>query len=61
MPRRRSSNYEDEHHPVPLHCLIESIKLKMNERWLRNKELVEKTGSKGYWTALLDKRMPLTL
>jgi HTH-type transcriptional regulator/antitoxin HigA len=52
---------ENEYGPLPLHHLIESIKLKMKERWLRDEELVAKIGSKGYWTALLDKRKPLTL
>ena len=53
--------YEDEHHPVPLPDPIEAIKLKMKERGLRNKDLVGKVGSKGYVSALLNRRKPLTL
>jgi HTH-type transcriptional regulator/antitoxin HigA len=40
---------------------IEAIKLKMEERGMRNKDLVGKVGSKGYVSALLNKRKPLTL
>ena len=53
--------YEDEHHPVPLPDPIEAIKLKMQERGMRNKDLVGKVGSKGYVSALLNRRKPLTL
>ena len=53
--------YEDEHHPIPLPDPIDAIKLKMEERGLRNKDLVGKVGSKGYVSALLNKRKPLTL
>ena len=53
--------YEDEHHPIPMPDPIEAIKLKMEERGLRNKDLVGKVGSKGYVSALLNKRKPLTL
>lgn len=53
--------YEDEHHPVPMPDPIEAIKLKMEERGMKNKDLVGKVGSKGYVSALLNKRKPLTL
>lgn len=53
--------YEDEHHPIPLPDPIEAIKLKMEERGMKNKDLVGKIGSKGYVSALLNKRKPLTL
>ena len=53
--------YEDEHHPIPLPDPIDAIKLKMEERGLRNKDLVGKVGSKGYVSALLNRRKPLTL
>jgi HTH-type transcriptional regulator/antitoxin HigA len=33
----------------------------MEERGMRNKDLVGKVGSKGYVSALLNKRKPLTL
>jgi len=53
--------YEDEHHAVPMPDPIEAIKLKMEERGLRNKDLVGKVGSKGYISAILNRRKPLTL
>jgi HTH-type transcriptional regulator/antitoxin HigA len=37
------------------------IKEKMREQGLRNKDLVGKVGSKGYVSAILNKRKPLTL
>jgi HTH-type transcriptional regulator / antitoxin HigA len=53
--------YEDEHYPVPLPDPIDAIKLKMQDLGLKNKDLVGKVGSKGYVSALLNKRKPLTL
>lgn len=53
--------YEDEHYVIPTPDPIEVIKLKMHEAGLRNKDLVGKIGSKGYISALLNKRKPLTL
>ena len=53
--------YEDEHHAVPMPDPIEAIKIKMKERGMKNKDLVGKVGSKGYVSALLNKRKPLTL
>ncbi|ULQ52126.1 helix-turn-helix domain-containing protein [Flavihumibacter fluvii] len=53
--------YEDIHYPVPLPDPIEVIKLKMQDLGLKNKDLVGKVGSKGYVSALLNKRKPLTL
>jgi HTH-type transcriptional regulator/antitoxin HigA len=53
--------YEDEHHPVPMPDPIEAIKIKMKERGMKNKDLVGKVGSKGYVSALLNRRKPLTL
>lgn len=53
--------YEDSHYPVPAPDPIAAIKLKMEERGLRNKDLVGKVGTKGYVSALLNKRKPLTL
>jgi len=35
--------------------------MKMEENGLKNKDLVGKVGSKGYVSALLNKRKPLTL
>ena len=53
--------YEDEHYPIPIPGHIEAIKIKMLKRGLKNKNLVEKIDSKGYISALLNKRKPLTL
>lgn len=53
--------YEDANYPVPLPDPIDAIRVKMNEVGLKNKDLVGKFGSKGYVSALLNKRKPLTL
>lgn len=53
--------YEDKHYPIPTPDPIEAIKIKMIEKGLKNKDLVGKIGSKGYVSALLNKRKPLTL
>ena len=53
--------YEDEHYAIPFPDPIEAIRAKMEERGLKNKDLVGKIGSKGYVSALLNKRKPLTL
>jgi HTH-type transcriptional regulator/antitoxin HigA len=53
--------YEDQHYRIPYPDPIEAIKAKMEEKGLRNKDLVGKVGSKGYISAVLNKRKPLTL
>jgi len=53
--------YEDANYPIPVPDPIEAIKLKMLEMGLKNKDLVGEVGSKGYVSALLNKRKPLTL
>lgn len=53
--------YEDVNYPIPLPDPVDAIKLKMQEMGLKNKDLVGKVGSKGYISALLNKRKPLTL
>ena len=53
--------YEDANYPVPLPNPIDAIKLKMQDMGLKNKDWVGKVGSKGYVSALLNKRKPLTL
>ncbi len=53
--------YEDANYSIPVPDPIEVIKLKMYEMGLKNKDLVGKVGSKGYVSALLNKRKPLTL
>jgi len=53
--------YEDQHYPVPKPDPIIAIRIKMDELGLKNKDLVGKIGSKGYVSAILNKRKPLTL
>ena len=53
--------YEDTHYPVPLPDAIDAVKIKMKELGIKNKDWVGKAGSKGYVSALLNKRKPLTL
>jgi HTH-type transcriptional regulator/antitoxin HigA len=53
--------YEDEHYSIPIPDAIDAIKVKMLDRGMKNKDLVGKVGSKGYVSALLNKRKPLTL
>lgn len=53
--------YEDEHYPIPAPDPIEAIKLKMDERGLKSKDLVGWVGSKSYVSALLNRKKPLTL
>ncbi len=53
--------YEDTRYPIPMPDPIDAIRAKMDEIGLKNKDLVGKFGSKGYVSALLNKRKPLTL
>lgn len=53
--------YEDKHFPIPYPDPIDAIKAKMKEMGLKNKDLVDKIGSKGYISALLNKKKPLSL
>jgi HTH-type transcriptional regulator / antitoxin HigA len=53
--------YEDQHYPVSKPDPISAIRIKMDELGLKNKDLVGKIGSKGYVSAILNKRKPLTL
>lgn len=54
---------ENIHHPIPILTPdpIKAVKLKMKEKGLLNKDLVSWIGSKGYVSALLNKKKPLTL
>ena len=54
-------DYEDRTFQIPLPDPIEAIKLKMDEKGLKNKDLVGKVGSKGYISAILNRKKPLTL
>ena len=53
--------YEDLHFQISKPHPIDAIKIKMAELGLKNKDLVGKVGTKGYVSALLNKRKPLTL
>ena len=53
--------YEDQYYPVPKPDPIDAIKGKMVDLGLKNKDFVGKAGSKGYVSAILNKRKPLTL
>ncbi|MCX6234487.1 MAG: transcriptional regulator [Bacteroidetes bacterium] len=53
--------YEDQHYPIPKPDPIDAIKSKMLDLGLKNKYFVGKAGSKGYVSAILNKRKPLTL
>lgn len=53
--------YEDLHYPIPMPDPIDAIKNKMIDLGLKNQHLVGKVGSKGYVSAILNKRKPLTL
>ena len=53
--------YEDEHYSIPAPDPIEAIRLKMEEKGIRNKDFVGRLGSKSYISAVLNKRKPLTL
>lgn len=54
-------DYEDKHYSIPTPDPIEAIKVRMLELGLKNKDLIGKVGTKGYVSALLSKRKPLTL
>jgi HTH-type transcriptional regulator/antitoxin HigA len=53
--------YEDEHYQIPAPDPIEAIKIKMDEKGLKSKDLVDWVGSKSYVSALLNRKKPLTL
>jgi HTH-type transcriptional regulator/antitoxin HigA len=54
-------DYEDRHYQIPTPDPIEAIRLRMAEKGLKNKDLVGKIGTKGYVSAVLNKKKPLTL
>jgi len=53
--------YEDAHFPIPYPDPIDAIRAKMEEKGLKNKDFIGIIGSKGYVSALLNKRKPLNL
>ncbi len=53
--------YEDLHFEIPKPDALSAIKIKMEEKGLKNKDLVGLIGTKGYVSALLSGKKPLTL
>jgi HTH-type transcriptional regulator/antitoxin HigA len=53
--------YEDANYAIPFPDPIAAIKIKMEELGMKNKDMVDKIGSKGYVSSILNKRKPLTL
>jgi HTH-type transcriptional regulator / antitoxin HigA len=53
--------YEDEHYPIPKPDPIDAVRAKMTEKGLKNKDMVGLVGTKGYVSAVLNKKKPLTL
>ena len=53
-------DYEDKHHPVPPPDPIEAIKLTMEEKGLKAKDLIPFIGSKSYVSKILNGSKPLT-
>ena len=53
--------YEDANYAIPFPDPIAAIKVKMEELGMKNKDMVDKIGSKGYVSSILNKRKPLTL
>lgn len=54
-------DYEDKYYVIPIPDPIEAIRAKMEEKGLRNKDLVGKFGTKGYVSAVLNRKKPMTL
>ncbi|MCY7350917.1 MAG: transcriptional regulator [Cytophagaceae bacterium] len=54
-------DYEDKHYPILPLDPIEALKLAMAEKGIKNKDLTELIGSKGYVSAILNRKKPLTL
>ena len=53
--------YEDAKYSIPRPDPIDAIRVRMDEIGLKNKDLVGKLGSKGYVSAVLNKKKPFTL
>ena len=52
--------YEDKHHAVKLPDAVTVLKMYMKEHGMKNKDLEEYIGSKGYVSQILNKQKPLT-
>jgi HTH-type transcriptional regulator / antitoxin HigA len=53
-------DYENKYHPVPAPDAIEAIKLTLQEKSLKAKDLMPFIGSKGYISQILTRKRPLT-
>lgn len=53
--------WEDQYYAIPKPDPIEAIKSKMADLGLKNQYFVGKVGSKGYVSAILNRKKPLTL
>jgi HTH-type transcriptional regulator / antitoxin HigA len=53
--------FEDLHYPIPMPNAVEAVRLKMQEKGLKNKDFVGKIGTKGYVSAVLSGKKPFTL
>lgn len=53
-------DYEDKHYAIPSPDPIAAVKLKMEEKGLKAKDLSPMIGSKSYVSQLLNKKKPLT-
>jgi HTH-type transcriptional regulator/antitoxin HigA len=53
-------DYEDKHHRVPLPNTLKSIRMKMDELGMKNKDLEKYLGSKSYVSQILSGNKPLS-
>lgn len=53
--------YEDEHYPIGISDPIEAIKIRMEDRGLEAKDLVDAIGDKGTVSNMLNRKIPLSL
>ena len=53
--------YEDRYYPIPVLDAIEAIKITMEEKGLKIKDMQPYMGSKSYVSQVLNRKKPLTL
>lgn len=54
-------DFEDKNYKIPFPDPIEAVKIRMEEKGLKNKDLMEWIGSKSYVSSILSGRKPMTL
>jgi HTH-type transcriptional regulator/antitoxin HigA len=54
-------DYEDKKYTIPMPNPLQAIRMKMDEKGFKNKDLLGKIGSKGYISSILNGKKPLTL